>query len=139
VAVNPDSATQPRIAVLDAKAVRWILEGCNWLTATEVAERAGVHQTQLQQWLSDGTIFAVEWDGEARFASYLFGPDRHPVAGIATVLQILEGSSARSVAAWFESASSYLGGRRPRQLIATSPELVADAARDTVEAEQFAG
>lgn len=37
------------------------------------------------------------------------------------------------MAFWFLSANSFLGGKRPQDMLATQPDLVIDAARDEVQ------
>ncbi|WP_286372534.1 hypothetical protein [Variovorax saccharolyticus] len=44
---------------------------------------------------------------------------------------------AERLASWFEAKSSSLSGQRPRELIATNPQLEVDAAKCVVMAEAF--
>lgn len=52
------------------------------------------------------------------------------------VKEILKGHSDIKIAAWFESTSSFLGGRKPRDILLTEPNLVIEAARDHMLAER---
>jgi hypothetical protein len=91
------------------------------------------------RWKQQGRIFAIRRDGRDHFPQYALGDDFRPLPAMARVLPELSHHSSEWIAGWFESTSSFLGGARPRELIATEPERVIAAARDTVEAEEFAG
>jgi hypothetical protein len=132
-------ANQLLLSTLEAKAARQILEGCIWRTAAEVAQAGGVEQAKLDEWVRSRKVFGLERDGRLLFASYLFGPDHQPLPGVPAVLEILDGYGPARLAAWFESTSSFLGGNRPRELIASNPELVIEAARDAIQSDRLAG
>lgn len=132
-------ANQLLLSRLEAKAACQILEGCTWETAAEVAQAGGVEQSKLDEWIRDRKVFGLERDGQLQLASYLFGPDHQPLLGVPAVLAILDGYGPARLAAWFESTSSFLSGKRPREIISTDPELVLEAARDAIQGERLAG
>ncbi len=130
-------------ARLEAQAWRQILNGGEWLTAAEVGELAnlgaGNPVATVNRWKKDRKIFAITRDGRDYFPRYALGPDFRPLPAVADVLKILPWQSGERLAAWFESTSSFLGGKRPREVLASDPAWVARAAQDAVDAENFAG
>lgn len=123
---------QATAAALERKARQQIDGGCEWLTAPELVGRAG-GDLPLAQWLAERRIFCVLRDGQQRFPCYLFVSDGTPLAGAQAVLRILQDWDGEQLAAWFESTSSFLGGGRPRELIAIEPGRIADAARNALD------
>jgi hypothetical protein len=65
---------------------------------------------------------------------YALGDDLRPLPGLTPVLPLLEGYTGERLASWFESPSSFLGGARPREILATDPSRVLAAARDAADA-----
>ncbi len=130
-------------ARLEAQAYRQIFTGSKWLTAQEIGELAnlgtGNPVATVNRWKKERKIFAVHRDGRDYFPRYGLGPDFRPRPQLAQVLKVLAGYDGERLAAWFESTSSFLGGKRPREVVATAPKSVVDAAQDAVEAEQLAG
>lgn len=130
-------------ARLEAQAWRQILvSGDGWLTAVEVGELAhlgaGNPVATVNRWKKDRKVFAIQRDGRDYFPRYALGPDFRPLPAVAAVLKILPWQSGERLAAWFESTSSFLGGKRPREVLSSDPKWVARAAQDAVEAEAFA-
>jgi hypothetical protein len=130
-------------ARLHAKAWRQILTGGEWLTAAEVGELAnlgtGNPVATVNRWKKERKIFAVTRDGRDYFARYALGPDFRPLPAVAAVLKVLPWQGGDRLAAWFESTSSFFGGKRPREVLASDPAWVERGALDAVEAESFAG
>lgn len=131
-------------ARLEAQAWRQILlSGEGWLTAAQVGELAnlgaGNPVATVNRWKKDRKIFAITRDGRDYYPRYALGADFRLRPAVAAVLKILSWQSGERLAAWFESTSSFLGGKRPREVLASDPASVARAAHDAVEAESFAG
>jgi len=83
-----------------------------------------------------GLIFAIHHNGTDYFPDY--GLDRdasfRPLKTMARVIEVLAGhKDAWGMAYWFLSANSFLGGKRPQDLLATAPDRVIEAARDEVQ------
>jgi hypothetical protein len=114
-----------RRARMNVKAIKTIYRGTDWLTASEV----GVYLGHLagstpanpaaaaNRWRRRGEIFAIRYWGKNRYPRYAFGADWRPVPAIRMVLQLFPRTDPWLLAAWFESSSSYLGGKRPREII----------------------
>lgn len=132
-----------RLARLQAQAHRAIHEGTEWLTAQQLAELAnlgpGNPVASVNRWKQTGKVFAIRRDGKDFFPRYAFGPDFRPLPAMAKVMTELVGYKAEQMAAWFESTSGFLGGARPRELLASDPDRVIAAARDAVDSVEYAG
>lgn len=131
------------LARLQARAHRQIFDATEWLTASEIADLAnlglGNPAATVNRWKQQGKIFAISRDGKDYFPRYCLGPDFRPLAHILGVTAVFGDRTADQLAAWFESTSGYLGGKRPRELLATHPDRVLAAARDATQSEQAAG
>ena len=119
--------------VLQKRAVESVLSGTAWLTAAEVGTRVNPAATNehalASRWLSEGKIFAIQRAGQNEYPSYAFEETGYPIPALAGVLTILEGMSPFRIAAWFESRTATLNGKRPRELLASHSRAVIEAAR----------
>jgi hypothetical protein len=86
-----------------------------------------------------GRLFALERSGEKLYPLYVFGPDFTPVLAIKAVLDVFPSRSPLATACFFESTSSFLGGRRPRELLNSEPGQVIAHALDEREWLEFGG
>jgi hypothetical protein len=118
---------------LKQRAADAILSGTAWLTSREVGVRADPEAANPHslpsRWLSQGRIFAIEHRGQKVFPDYAFDLLGQPIAELRVVLKLLDGHSPLRIASWFESSSSCLEGRKPRELLATQPSAVIETAR----------
>lgn len=118
---------------LQQRAVSAVLNGTVWLTPTVVGARvdpkAANKHALASRLLKEGRVFAIERGGHNEFPSYAFDSQGNPIPAMREVLGILAGYSPFRLTSWFESTSSQLGGRRPREVLATDPESVIAAAR----------
>lgn len=121
------------------EARRAVLESGDWLTAVQIAEMAGLSATnpsaQPNKWKKDGQIFAIRHRGVDYFPGYALDPasEYRPVKGLAKVLGALRGiKDDWGLAYWFGAANSFLGGRRPQDLLAGQPARVLAAAEDEI-------
>lgn len=90
---------------------------------------------QPNKWKKEGQIFAVRH----RRADYFPGDaldsaaGYRPVKGLSGILSVLrEKKDDWGIAYWFSSVNSFLGGKRPQDLLATQPERILEAAKDDV-------
>ncbi len=114
-----------------------VLEGADWLTATQVASIAGFSDknpsAQLHKWKRDGAIFAIRRSGIDYFPGYTLDSNQEyrPYRALRKVIAHFEGTKEGwGLAFWFQSANSFLGGKRPMDLLAKKPDEVIAAAAD---------
>jgi hypothetical protein len=124
-------------ARMTAEARKAALESGDWLTAAQIAEMAGFSASnpsaQPNKWKRDGLIFAIRHRGVDYFPSYALDPATgyRPVKGLAKVLAVFKGrKNDWGLAYWFASVNSFLGGKRPQDLLGASPDRVVAAAED---------
>ncbi|MEE4461126.1 hypothetical protein V2S84_03065 [Azotobacter chroococcum] len=139
----PRTPPTPRLlkeAAMLVQARKAVLESGDWLTAAEVAELAGLStrnpSAQPNKWKKQGQIFAINHVGVDYFPGY--GLDREanfrPVKALAKVIEVFAGhKNSWGMAYWFRSDNSLLGGKRPQDLLASTPDRVVAAALDEVQ------
>lgn len=142
-ALVPSKPVAPKLlkeAAMLAQARKAVLESGDWLTATEVAQLAGLSirnpSAQPNKWKKQGKIFAIHHGGVDYFPSYGLSPEKNfrPVEELASVIDVFSGrKDAWGMAYWFRSVNSYLGGLCPQDLLATAPNRVLEAALDEIE------
>ena len=126
-------------ALLQAFAIEAVYKGMQGLTAAQVGElfarqsgRASVNPAAAaSRWKKSGAIFAIEFEGRDRYPQYAFGLDFRPLPELAEIIDIMKPAEPLKLAAWFESTSSFLGGQRPREVIAHDATRVVQAALDS--------
>jgi hypothetical protein len=123
-------------AELEAKAVQAVLNGTTWLTAQRVGERQNPDATNqhavTSRWKREGKIFSIERAGQTLYPKYAFDELGNPIPEVAQILEIFKGYRPFRIASWFESTNSMLRGKRPREVLATNPQAVIEAAKDHV-------
>lgn len=136
-------ATPPDLKELRmlAAAQRAILESGDWLTAAEVAGLAGLSErnpsAQPNKWKNAGQIFAISHKGHDYFPKYALDWDAgfRPSKSLAKIIAVFSAhKGAWGMAYWFDSPNSYLGGKRPKELLGAQPDQVIEAARNEVQA-----
>ena len=130
-------------AMLEAKALSAVRGGTEWLTATEVAKYAGLGLANpiatISRWKQQRRIFALHSGGKDYYPRYALGTDFHPLSVIKDILAVLPNHDPDLLAAWFDSTSRFLGGKRPRELVATAPVKVLACARNMIEVQENHG
>lgn len=130
-------------AAMLARARTAVLTTGDWITAPQIAEVGGFNTTnpsvQPGKWKREGAIFAIRHHGVDYYP--MFGLDRskgyRPLKSMAAVIQVLGATKdGWGMAYWFQSANSFLGGKRPQDLLASAPQRVLAAAED--EAQEVA-
>jgi len=131
------NAPRPQDKLIEAR--KAVLESGDWLTATQIAEMADFGadnpSAQPNKWKKDGQIFAVHHRGVDYFPGYALNPstDYRPTKNLAGVLSVLrEQKDDWGLAYWFASVNSFLGGKRPQDLLISEPDRVLAAAKDEV-------
>ena len=130
-------------AMLEAKALSAVRSGTEWLTAAEVAKYAGLGLANpiatVGRWKQQRRIFALHTGGKDYYPRYALGTDFHPLPVIKDVLAVLPFHDPDLLAAWFDSTSRFLGGKRPRELVANAPDQVLACARHMIEVQENHG
>ncbi|MBS0342137.1 MAG: hypothetical protein JSS56_16580 [Proteobacteria bacterium] len=126
-------------ARLQAVAKRAVLEGSEWLTAPQIGELAKLGTANpvgtVSRWKAQKRIFSIRRFEREYYPRYGLGDDFHPLPALKEAIHVLDGWGGERLAAWFESRSGFLGGQRPREILALEPTKVLSAARDAAEAE----
>ncbi|MCO6057511.1 hypothetical protein NG726_12630 [Pseudomonas sp. MOB-449] len=114
-----------------------VLESTRWLSASEVASLSGLDESppvdQPSEWRRVGKIFAIHHNGSEYFPSYALDEQAgyRPLKVMSDILEAFSTTKdSWGVAFWFASANSFLGGKRPQDLLATHPDQVLAAAYD---------
>jgi len=144
----PRAPTSPRLlkeASMIVQARKAVLESGDWLTAAQVAQLAGLSKSnpsaQPHKWKKLGQIFAIHHNGTDYYPGYGFDPENNfrPHKVLARIIAVFDGHKKDwGMAFWFFSVNSFLGGKRPQDLISTEPELVLQAAEDEVQVIEHA-
>lgn len=140
----PRMPPSPRLlkeAVMLVQARKAVLESGDWLSAAEVAQLAGLStrnpSAQPNKWKKQRQIFAINHGGVDYFPGYGLDPETsfRPVKPLAQLVEILSGhKDSWGMAYWFMSSNSFLGGKRPQDLLISAPEKLIAAAQDEVQA-----
>jgi hypothetical protein len=124
-------------ARMTAQARKKVLDSGDWLTAAQIADVAGFSTSnpsaQPNKWKKEGLIFAIRHRGADYFPGYGLDPAAgyRPVRALAKVLAAFDGRKDDwGLAYWFASLNSFLGGKRPQDLLSTHPDQVVAAAED---------
>jgi hypothetical protein len=124
-------------ARMTAQARKAVLEAGEWLTAAQIAELAGFSTTnpsaQPNKWKKDGLVFAIRHQGSDYFPDYGLDPTANyrPLKALADVIRVFNGSKdAWGMAYWFAAVNSFLGGKRPLDMMSREPKRVIAAAYD---------
>ncbi|CAI0723602.1 hypothetical protein [Serratia fonticola] len=136
----PPTPSLLKEAAMVARSRKAVLESADWLTAAQVAELAGLSasnpSTQPNKWKRQKQIFAITHNGVDYFPGYGLDPDTgyRPRKGLKPVLDVFgEHKDGWGLAYWFLSANSFLGGKRPQDVLASEPERVIAAAEDEIK------
>ena len=119
-----------------SQAIAAVITGTEWLTAQTVGKRHDPDAIDLlavtNRWSTEARIFAVDLADQTVYPAYLFDQAGSPIPEVAEILVVFAGYRPFRIAAWFESTSSMLQGKRPREVLALNAPAVVTAARDHV-------
>lgn len=128
-------------ARMTAHARSEVLASGDWLTAAQVAALAGFSTSNLSaqpnKWKKDGQIFAIRHQGLDYFPAYGLDAEARyrPLKPLALILAVFGAAKdGWGMAYWFASANSFLGGKRPQDVLLKSPERVLAAGTDEIAA-----
>jgi len=142
-AVLPKALPSPNLirkAVMVGRIRRAALEGADWLTAHQLAQLAGLSasnpSTQPNKWKRQRQIFAIHHNGVDYFPGYALDPATgyRPRKSLKPILEVFgDEKDGWSIAGWFLALNSFLGARKPQDLLASEPQKVLDAAIDEMQ------
>jgi len=137
---TPPTPNELKEATMLVRARTAVIGSGDWMTAAEIASVAGFSasnpSTQPNKWKREGAIFAIRHNGIDYFPSYGLDPGAgyRPRKALARVLATFgDSKDGWGLSYWFMSANSFLGGKAPRDLLASDPERVIAAAADECE------
>lgn len=126
-------------AGMEARARTAVLTQSEWLSAKDIVDKAGLSAANASstpwKWKQDGSIFAINTDNKFLYPGYGFDPDNgyRPLKSLKAILDLFKGhKEGWSLAYWFASVNSFLGGQRPLDLLKNAPDRVLAAAKDEV-------
>ncbi|WP_235896128.1 integrase [Yersinia alsatica] len=111
-----------------------ILEDSIWLTARELSEKASFNNSNPSagpnRWKSAGRIFALQLNGKDKYPEYALDEGFRPIPVVKQVISLFgEKKTPWGLAIWFGSENSWLGGKKPKDVLATMPKQVVLAAQ----------
>jgi hypothetical protein len=118
----------------NARARHELLEEFPALTSAEVADaansRAANRASLANRWREERKVFAIRVADQQLYPAFQFDEHGRPLAAIAGMLEQLRAGqlSGWQIALWCTSATGWLGGRRPVDLLRDEPEAVLQAA-----------
>jgi hypothetical protein len=115
-----------------------ILDDAVWLTARELSARANFKNNNPSagpnRWKSAGSIFALQLNGKDKYPEYALDEGARPIPVVKQVISLFgEKKTPWGLAIWFGSENSWLGGKKPKDVLATMPKQVLLAAQAEVE------
>lgn len=136
----PVTPTVLKEAAMLIQARKAVLESGDWLTAANVAELAGFSSrnpsAQPHKWKKQKQIFTIQHNGVDYYPAWGLAADAgfRPCKALAEIITLFaDRKDGWGIAYWFRSDNSFLGGKRPQDLLAGSPQQVIAAAKDEVE------
>lgn len=136
VNASPVRLLTPSRAEMEARSIEAVLNGTEWLTAQTVGKRQNPEATNphaaTSRWKKEGKVFAIERAGQTLYPKYAFDELGNPIPEVAEILRVFKGYRPFRIASWFESTNSMLHGKRPREVLASDPSVVVEAAKDHV-------
>lgn len=98
-----------------------VLSGTTWIGSAELGsyrhEPSGCAALTIEQWLDTGRLVAIRIKGELKIPAYALDDQWEPAKMLKPILDALGGRGSFQIAAFFESPSSMLDGKRPREIL----------------------
>lgn len=112
-----------------------ILDDSEWLPAQEVSRRVNAGGTVKNpsglpnRWKQSGKIFAITAGGKDLYPGYALDIGGQPLPLIKKIIALFgETKTPWSLAVWFGSPNSWLGNKKPKDLLVSAPGKVLEAA-----------
>jgi len=122
-------------AEMTARAQARVLKSDEFLKASDIsrltAESVKNPSGALNRWKKKHQIFAIERKGIDYYPLYALSREDgyKPYNEMREILKLLQAKTPWGVAFWFDSPNSYLGKRRPRELMGSDRQAVLLAAK----------
>ncbi len=115
-----------------------ILADALWLTARELSEKASFKNSNPSagpnRWKSAGSIFALQINGKDLYPEYALDEGFRPFPVVKQVISLFgDKKTPWGLATWFGSANSWLGGRKPKDVLKTMPKQILLAAQAEID------
>jgi hypothetical protein len=126
----------------NAEAREQLLHEFGAFTSADIGDAAGSKASNrgalAHRWKSDGRVFAVLHRGTTYFPGFQFTAEGQPLPIIAEIVSILgDIRPGWELALWFAASNGWLSGKRPVDVLLTSPAAVLEAARREAEERAF--
>ncbi len=112
-----------------------ILNDSEWLPAQEVSRRGGASvgvknpSGLANRWKRAGKIFAITSKGKDLYPAYALDIGGQPLPLMKKIIELFgETKTPWSLAVWFGTLNSWLGNKKPKDLLSSAPEQVLEAA-----------
>lgn len=119
---------------------RHILEDSEWLPSQEVSRRAGSSENVKNpsglpnRWKRTGRIFALSFEGKDLYPAYGLDIGGQPLPLMKKIITLFgELKTPWTLAVWFGTPNSWLGNEKPKDLMASAPQKVLEAAQRAKE------
>ncbi|MEL7896516.1 MULTISPECIES: hypothetical protein [Vreelandella] len=129
-----------REAGMEARAKRTIIKSGYWANAADISKLAGYSvsnpSSQPNRWKKQGAIFAINFNGTDYYPTFALDENANyrPYKAMMDIIAIFKGHKSEwGMAFWFQSINSFLGGKRPQNLLASDPGRVIEAALDEIQ------
>ncbi len=115
-----------------------ILSDSIWLTSMAVSEGYGFKSSNKSagpnRWKNSNKIFAITIDGKDYFPQYALNEDFKPLDIVKKIITLFGNKKTSwGLAVWFGSHNSWLGNKKPKEVLRAMPEQVLIAAREELE------
>lgn len=122
------------------KLKKTILDDSEWLPAQEVSRRSGGSITVRNpsglpnRWKRARKIFAITSEGRDLYPAYALDIGGQPLPLMKKIIDVFgETKTPWSLAVWFGTLNSWLGNKKPKDLLISEPNKVLEAARRAKE------
>ncbi|ETS33594.1 hypothetical protein BB987_12805 [Photorhabdus temperata] len=115
-----------------------ILSDSIWLTSVAISDGYGFKSSNKSagpnRWKNSNKIFAITIDGKDYFPQYALNEDFKPLDIVKKIITLFgDKKTSWGLAVWFGSNNSWLGNKKPKEVLRTMPEQVLIAARGELE------
>ena len=109
-----------------------ILKSSKWSAGNELLKlNAMLTLEKINKWKEEKRIFSIFHNGEELYPLYIFNELLQPIKSVHSVLKIFaDEKNSWSIVFWFESVNSWLGNKKPKDLLFEDEKLIFAAERE---------